>query len=105
MVAVFLDIFCIEFWGTPVERESKPPELEPLPSLTLYHSFEMDVSADREVTRLWRIHKTIHQLVHDRGYVVSQAELDMTLQEFTDTYAPSGSIIEYQEINNNSIIF
>lgn len=55
----------------------------------------MDATVDREVTRLWRVHKTIHQLVHDRGYIVSQAELEMTLQEFVSTFAPTGSILEY----------
>ena len=54
----------------------------------------MEATADRETTRLWRVYKTLHQIVHDRGYVVSQAELDMSLNEFISTYAPSGSIIE-----------
>jgi DNA-directed RNA polymerase I, II, and III subunit RPABC1 len=55
----------------------------------------MDSStADKETTRLWRVHKTIHQLVHDRGYTVSQAELEMSLSEFTSTFAPTGSVLE-----------
>lgn len=54
----------------------------------------MDNSVDRETTRLWRANKTIHQLVHDRGYVVSQAELEMTLPEFMTTFAPTGSVLE-----------
>lgn len=52
-------------------------------------------SADRETTRLWRANKTVHQLVHDRGYVVSQAELELTLPEFVTTFAPTGSVLEY----------
>ena len=51
-------------------------------------------SVDRETTRLWRVSKTVHQLVHDRGYVVSQAELEMTLPEFVTTFAPTGSVLE-----------
>ena len=54
----------------------------------------MDLSVDRETSRLWRVHRTVHQLVHDRGYVVSQAELEMSLQEFTSTFAPTGSVLE-----------
>jgi DNA-directed RNA polymerases I, II, and III subunit RPABC1 len=49
---------------------------------------------DRETTRLWRANKTVHQLVHDRGYVVSQGELEMTLNEFVSTFAPTGSVLE-----------
>lgn len=61
-----------------------------LPSLP---SLKME-SVDRETTRLWRVCKTVHQLVHDRGYVVSQAELEMSLQEFINTFAPTGSVLE-----------
>lgn len=32
--------------------------------------------------RLWKIRKTIMQLCHDRGYLVTQDELDQTLEEF-----------------------
>lgn len=57
----------------------------------------MESANERETVRLWRVHKTIHQLVHDRGYVVSQAELDMTLSEFIQTFsggsASSGNVI------------
>jgi len=48
-------------------------------------------AADRETVRLWRVHKTVHQMVHDRGYVVSQSELDMTLSEFIQTYGVAAS--------------
>uniref|UniRef100_A0A8C5K0Y5 DNA-directed RNA polymerases I, II, and III subunit RPABC1 n=1 Tax=Jaculus jaculus TaxID=51337 RepID=A0A8C5K0Y5_JACJA len=38
---------------------------------------------DEEQTyRLWKIRKTIMQLCHDRGYLVTQDELDQTLEEF-----------------------
>jgi DNA-directed RNA polymerases I, II, and III subunit RPABC1 len=43
-------------------------------------------AVERETTRLWRIRKTAVQMVHDRGYMVSQAELDMSLQQFKDTF-------------------
>ncbi|XP_054646390.1 DNA-directed RNA polymerases I, II, and III subunit RPABC1 [Dunckerocampus dactyliophorus] len=37
---------------------------------------------EEETYRLWKIRKTIMQLCHDRGYLVSQEELDQTLEEF-----------------------
>uniref|UniRef100_A0A8C6E638 DNA-directed RNA polymerases I, II, and III subunit RPABC1 n=1 Tax=Moschus moschiferus TaxID=68415 RepID=A0A8C6E638_MOSMO len=40
----------------------------------------MDV--EEETHRLWKIRKTIMQLCHDRGYLVTQDELDQTLEEF-----------------------
>ncbi|KAL3868642.1 hypothetical protein ACJMK2_041425 [Sinanodonta woodiana] len=37
---------------------------------------------EQETYKLWRIRKTIMQLCHDRGYLVTQDELDQTLEEF-----------------------
>ncbi|KAG4108482.1 RPB5 subunit of DNA-directed RNA polymerase [Neocallimastix lanati (nom. inval.)] len=51
----------------------------------------MDSDA-REVTKLYRAYKTIHEMVHDRGYLVSQNELDMTLQQFQEKYAQTGVV-------------
>ncbi|PNJ05311.1 POLR2E isoform 11 [Pongo abelii] len=36
---------------------------------------------EEETYRLWKIRKTIMQLCHDRGYLVTQDELDQTLEE------------------------
>jgi len=55
----------------------------------------MSDTEERETARLWRIHKTVHHMVHDRGYIVSQAELDMTLSEFVQTYGSGGIVREY----------
>lgn len=54
---------------------------------------------DRDTVRLWRVHKTAHHMVHDRGYVVSQAELDMTLAEFVQTFGSGGSIVDRSGLN------
>ena len=59
----------------------------------------MAADLDRETVRLWSVHKTIHQLVHDRGFVVSQADLDLTLQNFLSTFAPSGTILDRSILN------
>lgn len=54
----------------------------------------MSDAEERDTARLWRIHKTIHHMVHDRGYIVSQAELDMSLSEFVQTYGSGGIVRE-----------
>lgn len=59
----------------------------------------MESPVDRETVRLWRVHKTIHQLVHDRGYVVSQAELDMTLSEFIQTFGAGNTVVDRAALN------
>ncbi len=59
----------------------------------------MDSAVDRDTVRLWRVHKTIHQLVHDRGYVVSQGELDMTLSEFIQTFGAGSSVVDRASLN------
>ncbi|CAN3360333.1 DNA-directed RNA polymerases I, II, and III subunit RPABC1 [Diutina catenulata] len=37
---------------------------------------------DRTVSRLFRTYKTVKEMVRDRGYYITQEELDMTLDEF-----------------------
>lgn len=44
-----------------------------------------------EIYRLWRIRKTVMQLCHDRGYLVTQEELDQTLDQFTQQYGDKPS--------------
>jgi len=41
---------------------------------------------EAEVYKLWRIRKTIMQLCHDRGYLVTQDELDQTLDQFKEQF-------------------
>jgi DNA-directed RNA polymerase I, II, and III subunit RPABC1 len=49
---------------------------------------------NKEVSRLWRVYKTIHEMVSDRGYLVSKSELEMPLDQFKDQYG-SGGQVEY----------
>lgn len=37
---------------------------------------------DRTVTRLWRSFRTVKEMVRDRGYYISQEELEMSLDQF-----------------------
>lgn len=57
------------------------------------------VELDRETVRLWSVYKTVHQMVHDRGYVVSQSELDLSLSDFAATHAPSGTLLDRSALN------
>ncbi|KAJ8978421.1 hypothetical protein NQ317_018324 [Molorchus minor] len=41
---------------------------------------------EAETYKLWRIRKTVMQLCHDRGYLVTQDELDQTLEQFKDQF-------------------
>ncbi|KAI8060200.1 RNA polymerase [Gongronella butleri] len=50
------------------------------------------MDGNNETTRLWRVYRTTHQMVHDRGYLVSQSELEMELDTFKRTFAPSGDV-------------
>lgn len=46
---------------------------------------------EQEIYKLWRIRKTILELCHDRGYVVTQEELEQTLDQFKETYGDKPS--------------
>uniref|UniRef100_A0A0N5ATW4 DNA-directed RNA polymerases I, II, and III subunit RPABC1 n=1 Tax=Syphacia muris TaxID=451379 RepID=A0A0N5ATW4_9BILA len=39
-----------------------------------------------ETYKLWRVRKTIMQMCHDRGYLVTQEELDQTLENFKEMF-------------------
>ncbi|KAI8929586.1 DNA-directed RNA polymerase RPB5 subunit [Entophlyctis helioformis] len=51
---------------------------------------------DREVSRLWRVYRTVHEMVHHRGYEVTRDELEMPLDVFRDTYFRNGSTVDRQ---------
>ncbi|VVC27903.1 DNA-directed RNA polymerase RPB5 subunit, eukaryote/virus,RNA polymerase, subunit H/Rpb5, conserved [Cinara cedri] len=44
-----------------------------------------------ESYKLWRIRKTVMQLCHDRGYLVTQDELDQTLEQFKEQFGDKPS--------------
>ncbi|PWN46598.1 putative 25 kd subunit of DNA-directed RNA polymerases I, II and III [Violaceomyces palustris] len=47
---------------------------------------------ERETARLWRVNRTIHELVRDRGYEVADHEYQMDLETFKAEYATNGSV-------------
>ncbi|KFX97946.1 hypothetical protein V495_00379 [Pseudogymnoascus sp. VKM F-4514 (FW-929)] len=46
--------------------------------------------ADREVARLWRAWRTVHQMVNDRGYELNEDELSISLDEFKSRFTNDG---------------
>ncbi|GAB1609146.1 DNA-directed RNA polymerases I, II, and III subunit RPABC1 isoform X1 [Argonauta hians] len=46
---------------------------------------------EQETYKLWRIRRTIMQICHDRGYLVTQDELDQTLDEFKEQFGDKPS--------------
>lgn len=46
---------------------------------------------EQETYKLWRIRKTVLQLCHDRGYIVTSEELEQTLEQFKATYGDKPS--------------
>lgn len=43
-------------------------------------------TSDEEITRLYRIQRTIMQMLNDRGYIVADHELNMSKKKFVDKY-------------------
>ncbi|XP_077981098.1 DNA-directed RNA polymerases I, II, and III subunit RPABC1 [Glandiceps talaboti] len=46
---------------------------------------------EAETYKLWRIRKTVMQLCHDRGYLVTQEELDQTVEQFKSQFGDKPS--------------
>ncbi|XP_065069874.1 DNA-directed RNA polymerases I, II, and III subunit RPABC1 [Rhopilema esculentum] len=46
---------------------------------------------EAEIYKLWRIRKTVMQMCHDRGYLVTQDELDQTIEQFVDHFGDKPS--------------
>lgn len=43
------------------------------------------------VYKMWRVRKTVMQLCHDRRYLVTQDELEQTLEQFKEQYGDKPS--------------
>ncbi|CAN8300731.1 unnamed protein product [Cochlearia groenlandica] len=42
--------------------------------------------SEEEISIFHRVHKTLHQMLRDRGYIVTDSETDMTKEEFVQKY-------------------
>ncbi|KAL8292920.1 hypothetical protein RQP46_000614 [Phenoliferia psychrophenolica] len=58
--------------------------------------------AERETARLYRVNRTIHELVRDRGYAISEDEIKMSLEDFKLSYG--GSSIDKTKINFKAVM-
>ncbi|KAL0954653.1 hypothetical protein HGRIS_003605 [Hohenbuehelia grisea] len=58
----------------------------------------MDSNGD-ETARLWKVNRTIHELVHDRGFLVADEEINMDLAEFRTQYASTGGTVDRNQLN------
>ncbi|CAJ0915018.1 unnamed protein product, partial [Mesorhabditis belari] len=46
---------------------------------------------EQEIYKMWRVRKTIMQMCHDRGYLVTQDELDQSIEQFKEQFGSDGS--------------
>jgi len=52
-----------------------------------------------ETSRLWRVNRTVRQLCRDRGYLISDAEIEMTIEDFKASYAdPLTGVVDRAKI-------
>ncbi len=42
-----------------------------------------------EVTTMWRVRKTIHAMLAERGYLLTQDDMSMTIEDFKATFGDS----------------
>ncbi|EAU85541.2 DNA-directed RNA polymerase I [Coprinopsis cinerea okayama7 len=52
-----------------------------------------------ETARLWKVSKTIHELVKDRGFSVSDEEINMSLERFRQVYGNNMGVIDRNQLN------
>ena len=50
---------------------------------------------EAETYKLWRIRKTVMQMCRDRGYLVTQYELDQTLDQFKEQFGDRPRFVSY----------
>ncbi|EIM83705.1 DNA-directed RNA polymerase RPB5 subunit [Stereum hirsutum FP-91666 SS1] len=59
----------------------------------------MSSADDSEAATLWKVNRTIHELVKDRGYQVADDEIHMDLTTFKSHYANSGGSVDRNQLN------
>ncbi|EGN99095.1 hypothetical protein SERLA73DRAFT_181909 [Serpula lacrymans var. lacrymans S7.3] len=52
-----------------------------------------------ETAKLWKVNRTIHELVKDRGFAVSDDEIHMDLVTFRSHYANNGGSVDRNQLN------
>ncbi|KNZ72189.1 DNA-directed RNA polymerases I, II, and III subunit RPABC1 [Termitomyces sp. J132] len=52
-----------------------------------------------ETAKLWKVNRTIHELVKDRGFAVSDDEIHLDLPTFKATYASESGVVDRAKLN------
>ncbi|KAG5645540.1 hypothetical protein DXG03_005815 [Asterophora parasitica] len=52
-----------------------------------------------ESAKLWKVNRTIHELVKDRGFLVSDDEIHLDLPTFKSTYASESGVVDRNKLN------
>jgi hypothetical protein len=52
-------------------------------------------AGEREAAKLWRAWKTVHEMVQDRGYELTDEEVKITLEDFKTQFTGADGSIEY----------
>ncbi|KAG5636069.1 hypothetical protein H0H81_009215 [Sphagnurus paluster] len=52
-----------------------------------------------ESAKLWKVNRTIHELVKDRGFLVSDDEIHLDLPTFKQIYASDGGVVDRNKLN------
>ncbi len=47
-------------------------------------------AGEREAARLWRAWRTVHEMVQDRGYELSEEEVKISLEDFIEKFRDDG---------------
>jgi DNA-directed RNA polymerases I, II, and III subunit RPABC1 len=55
-------------------------------------------AGERETARLWRAWRTVHEMVRDRGYELSDEEVKITLDDFKYKFETDG-VVEYAPLS------
>ncbi|KAI5892793.1 RPB5 subunit of DNA-directed RNA polymerase [Schizophyllum commune H4-8] len=59
----------------------------------------MASNEDDEVPRLWKVNRTIHELVKDRGFQVADYEINLSLDDFKSQYASQSRSVDRNQLN------
>ncbi|KAH9838360.1 DNA-directed RNA polymerase RPB5 subunit [Rhodofomes roseus] len=57
------------------------------------------MSEGDESAKLWKVNRTIHELVKDRGFQVSDDEINMDLATFREHYANNSGSVDRSQLN------
>jgi DNA-directed RNA polymerase I, II, and III subunit RPABC1 len=54
-------------------------------------------AGEREAARLWRAWRTVHEMVQDRGYELTEEEVKISLDQFKMQFTGPDGTIEYAQ--------